>query len=35
MAHEYSLIPKKVPRVETPFRRIVTDLPVPQSLPIL
>jgi 4-aminobutyrate aminotransferase/diaminobutyrate-pyruvate transaminase/4-aminobutyrate aminotransferase/(S)-3-amino-2-methylpropionate transaminase len=35
MANEYSLIPRTVPRVETPFRRIVTDLPVPESLPIL
>jgi 4-aminobutyrate aminotransferase/(S)-3-amino-2-methylpropionate transaminase len=35
MSREYSLIPRPVPRVETPFRRIVTDLPVPESLPIL
>ena len=35
MAREYSLVPRAVPRVETPFRRIVTDLPVPESLPIL
>src|SRR5580704_9400662 len=35
MAREYSLNPRPVPRVETPFRRIVTDLPVPESLPIL
>lgn len=35
MAREYSLIPRSVPRVATPFRRIVTDLPVPESLPIL
>jgi 4-aminobutyrate aminotransferase-like enzyme len=35
MAGEYSLIPRAVPRVETPFRRIVTDLPVPESLGIL
>ncbi len=35
MAKEYSLIPHPVPRVETPYRRIVTDLPVPESLPIL
>jgi 4-aminobutyrate aminotransferase/(S)-3-amino-2-methylpropionate transaminase len=35
MAREFDLIPKRVPRVETPFRRIVTELPVPQSLPIL
>ena len=35
MAREYSLIPRSVPRVDTPFRKIVTDLPVPESLPIL
>src|SRR5579863_2646403 len=35
MAREYSLNTRPVPRVETPFRRIVTDLPVPESLPIL
>src|SRR6202023_1817891 len=35
MAREFDLIPKRVPRVETPFRRIVTELPAPQSLPIL
>jgi 4-aminobutyrate aminotransferase/diaminobutyrate-pyruvate transaminase/4-aminobutyrate aminotransferase/(S)-3-amino-2-methylpropionate transaminase len=35
MAREYSLTPKKVARVETGFRRIVTEFPVPQSIPIL
>src|SRR5437016_13108705 len=35
MAREYDLIPKRVPNVETPFRRIVTEFPVPESLPIL
>jgi 4-aminobutyrate aminotransferase / (S)-3-amino-2-methylpropionate transaminase / 5-aminovalerate transaminase len=35
MAREYSLVPRGVPRVETPFRRIVTDFPVPESLPLL
>lgn len=35
MANEYSLVPGAVPRVETAFRRIVTDIPVPESLPIL
>ena len=35
MAREYSLTPKRVPRVETAFRRIVTEFPVPQSIPIL
>ena len=32
---EYSLVPRAVRRVDTPFRKIVTDLPVPESLPIL
>ena len=35
MAREYSLIPKNVSRVETPFRRIVTEFPVPESIPVL
>jgi len=35
MPREYSLVPKAVPRVDTPFRKIVTELPVPASLPIL
>jgi 4-aminobutyrate aminotransferase/diaminobutyrate-pyruvate transaminase/4-aminobutyrate aminotransferase/(S)-3-amino-2-methylpropionate transaminase len=35
MAKTYDLIPKRVPRVETRFRRIVTELPPPESLPIL
>jgi 4-aminobutyrate aminotransferase/(S)-3-amino-2-methylpropionate transaminase len=35
MAREYSITPKRVSRVETPFRRIVTEFPVPQSVPIL
>ena len=35
MARDYSITPKRVPRIETPFRRIVTEFPVPQSLPIL
>jgi 4-aminobutyrate aminotransferase/(S)-3-amino-2-methylpropionate transaminase len=36
MAHarKYSLEPRDVPRVETRHRRIVTRLPVPESLPI-
>ena len=29
---EYSLVPRAVPRVETPYRRIVTEFPVPESL---
>src|SRR5690242_13952948 len=35
MPHAYDLVPHAVPRVETPFRRIVTDLPVPASLALL
>jgi len=35
MAHEFALTPRAVPRIETSLRRIVTDLPVPESLPIL
>src|SRR5881394_2199928 len=35
MPREFELTPKRVPRVETPFRRIVTELPVPESLPAL
>jgi len=30
----YSLEPKAVPRVDTPHRRIVTKIPVPESIPI-
>jgi len=35
MGREYELTPRHVARVETPFRRIVTDIPVPESLPVL
>ena len=35
MAREYSLTPRSVPRVETKYRRIVTDLPSPQSVATL
>jgi 4-aminobutyrate aminotransferase-like enzyme len=31
---KYSLEPREVPHVETPHRRIVTKLPVPESVPI-
>jgi 4-aminobutyrate aminotransferase/diaminobutyrate-pyruvate transaminase/4-aminobutyrate aminotransferase/(S)-3-amino-2-methylpropionate transaminase len=31
----YDLIPRAVARVETPFRRIVTQFPVPESVPLL
>ncbi|MEK7409042.1 MAG: aminotransferase class III-fold pyridoxal phosphate-dependent enzyme [Acidobacteriota bacterium] len=35
MSREYDLTPKRVPRVETRYRRIVTEIPAPESLPIL
>lgn len=35
MAREYDLTPKRVPRVETALRRIVTDIPAPATIPIL
>jgi 4-aminobutyrate aminotransferase/diaminobutyrate-pyruvate transaminase/4-aminobutyrate aminotransferase/(S)-3-amino-2-methylpropionate transaminase len=35
MAKEYELTPRAVPRVETRFRRIATEIPAPASLPIL
>ncbi|MEX2264503.1 MAG: aspartate aminotransferase family protein [Bryobacteraceae bacterium] len=35
MAKEFDLTPRRVPRVETTFRRIVTDFPVPESIPTL
>ena len=35
MAREYSLTPRRVPRVETQYRRIVTDFPAPESIGIL
>jgi 4-aminobutyrate aminotransferase/diaminobutyrate-pyruvate transaminase/4-aminobutyrate aminotransferase/(S)-3-amino-2-methylpropionate transaminase len=35
MAREYDLTPRPVARIETNLRRIVTDLPVPQSVPLL
>lgn len=35
MAREFDLTPKRVPRVETRLRRIVTELPAPASVPIL
>jgi 4-aminobutyrate aminotransferase / (S)-3-amino-2-methylpropionate transaminase / 5-aminovalerate transaminase len=35
MVREFDLAPKRVPLVETPFRRIVTEIPAPQSVPTL
>lgn len=35
MGKEFSLTSRSVPRVGTPFRRIVTPLPHPDSLPVL
>lgn len=31
----YSMKPKKVKKIETPYRKIVTPIPVPESIPIL
>jgi len=35
MSREYDLKPRRVPRVETRYRRIVTDIPAPESIPVL
>jgi 4-aminobutyrate aminotransferase/(S)-3-amino-2-methylpropionate transaminase len=35
MATVFELVPRHVARVETAFRRIVTPIPVPESLPLL
>src|SRR5450432_1050459 len=35
MTTEFTLVPRSVARVETHYRRIVTQLPVPESIPIL
>ena len=35
MARQFSLIPRKTARVRTKFRRIITDIPPPKSIPIL
>src|SRR4051794_6791597 len=35
MGKEFSNVPRQVPRVETRFRKIVTALPHPDSLPTL
>ncbi|MBM3812990.1 MAG: aspartate aminotransferase family protein [Acidimicrobiia bacterium] len=35
MAREYDLTPRRVPRLESRYRRIVTELPVPESIPVL
>src|SRR5512147_3078852 len=35
MAKEYDLTPRRVPRVETRYRRIVTEIPAPKSVQIL
>jgi len=35
MGKEFSIVPRQVPRVETKFRRIVTALPHPDSVPTL
>ena len=35
MAIEFDLTPRPVPRIETRYRRMVTDFPAPQSIPII
>lgn len=35
MAGEFTLVPHSVAHVETAYRRVVTQLPVPESIPIL
>jgi 4-aminobutyrate aminotransferase-like enzyme len=35
MSRQFALLPKKTHRVRTKFRRIVTDIPAPKSIPIL
>lgn len=35
MGKSYPLIPKRVPYVETKYRRIKTKIPVPESIPVL
>ena len=35
MGKEFSIVPRTVPRVETPHRRVVTQLPHPASVPTL
>ncbi len=35
MAREYDLTPHRVPRVETRYRRILTELPAPETVPVL
>lgn len=32
---QFELVPRKVPTVQTKYRRIVTEIPVPESIPIL
>ena len=35
MSRAFSLVPRRVPRVDTVYRRIITEIPVPGSLPLL
>lgn len=35
MAKQFAVKPKKVPPVETKFRKVCTDIPVPESVPLL
>ena len=34
MAHKYNLVPQNVPQVQTKYRKIVTAIPVPESLAV-
>ena len=35
MAIEFDLTPKRVPRIETRYRRIITDFPAPESISVI
>ncbi len=35
MAIEFDLTPKRIPRVETRYRRMITDFPAPESIPVI
>src|ERR1700739_2236865 len=35
MPREFTLVPQKIPEVSTQYRRIVTTLPAPESVPLL
>ncbi len=35
MPREYRIVPMRVPLMNTPFRRIQTEIPAPGSVPVL